>query len=86
MNLTIDGSPKISPVVECAMKVRDWMQRSRIGQTVTKTDLNNNGPVMYKNMNTPDRDRVIEEMKSREWIDMAQSDTNPKTRGIKLVD
>jgi hypothetical protein len=84
MNLTIDGSPKISPVVECAMKVREWMDKKRNGQPVTKTDLNNYGPLLYRNMSVSDRDRVIEEMVSREQVEVITHASSNNFKGMKL--
>jgi hypothetical protein len=84
MNLTIDGSPKLSPIVECATKVRDWMHKKRNGQIVNKTDLNNYGPLHYRNMNTNDRDKVIEEMESRDYIEIVKFDSSNKLKGLKL--
>lgn len=84
MNLTIDGSAKISPIVECANKVKDFLLKKRKDQIVNKTDLNNNGPLVYKNMSTHDRDKVIEEMEAREYIEVVKFDSSTRIKGIKL--
>ena len=70
MNLTIDGSIRVDNVVECSKKVYDFLQKKYPNQEVTKKTLNNYGPNQYREMTTFDRDKVLEELLSRDMIDI----------------
>lgn len=74
MNLTIDGDVKINDVVECCEKVHKFLQDKYPNTVVTKTILNNYGPNQYRKMELPQRDRVMEELKSRDIIDIIEMD------------
>lgn len=70
MNLTIDGDIKVNSFVECAMRIEKWLKKNHKGKTLKKGDFNNRGPVMYREMEVKDRDRVLEELYSRDIIDL----------------
>jgi hypothetical protein len=72
MNLTIDGTIKINEVVECAEKVQKFLEDKYPNSDVTKTILNNSGPNQYRKMELPQRDRVMEELKSRDIISVLE--------------
>jgi hypothetical protein len=72
MNLTIDGTIKINEVVECAEKVQKFLEDKYPNADVTKTILNNSGPNQYRKMELPQRDRVMEELKSRDIISVLE--------------
>jgi hypothetical protein len=72
MNLTIDGTIKINEVVECAEKVQKFLEDKYPNTDVTKTILNNSGPNQYRKMELPQRDRVMEELKSRDIISVLE--------------
>jgi len=70
LNLNIDGSVRTNPIVECSNRVKRFLVKNHTNKWVTKTILNNNGPTMYKNMSLPDRDKVLDELQSRGWIEI----------------
>jgi len=75
MNLTIDGSVKPNEIVECAIKVNDFINRQSIDTEITKKLLNNLGPYQYRHMNVNDRDKVLVEMESRDMLEITISGT-----------
>jgi hypothetical protein len=77
MNLTIDGPIKLNEVVECAEKLQKFLEDKYPNSDVTKTILNNTGPNQYRKMELPQRDRVMEELKSRDIITVLE--VNGKT-------
>lgn len=82
MNLTIDGQIKVSHIVECSEQVKEFMLKKRNGLVVTKKDLNNCGPATYRKLSASDRDKVIEEMLSREYVELVDIG---KGKALKLV-
>jgi hypothetical protein len=69
MNLTIDGSVKINPIVETCEVVHKFLESSKEEfPEVTKTILNNYGPKRYRKLTVDDRDKVLNEMVSRDMI------------------
>ena len=74
MNLTIDGTIKVNDIVECAEKVHKFLQEKYPDKSVTKKILNNCGPNQYRKMELPQRDRVMEELLSRDIIEITEID------------
>jgi hypothetical protein len=70
MNLTIDGTIKINDIVECCEKVEKFLKDKYLECDVTKTMLNNYGPNQYRKMKVVHRDEVLEELRSREVIEL----------------
>lgn len=80
-NLELDIARDKSEIVQCAESLlklmKKWYKTTPklfikdivAYDGMSRTFLNNNGPATYKIMETPDRDRVLEEMASREWIE-----------------
>jgi len=80
-NLELDIARDKSEIVQCAESLlklmKKWYKTTPnlfvkdivAYNGMSRTFLNNNGPATYKIMETPDRDRVLEEMASREWIE-----------------
>lgn len=73
MNLSIDGEVKVNTFVDCSNRVEKWLKKNYTGKQLTKSDFNRRGPVMYRDMEVKERDRVIEELHSRDiievWVD-----------------
>jgi len=72
MNLNIDGSVKIDPIVECAKKVVNWMNKQDSNIKITKTVLNNNGPKAYREMKGDQREQVLKELRERNWVECVE--------------
>lgn len=67
MNLQIDGKVRIDPIVQVSEEVLRFMNRNEHTE-YTKRILNNYGPKAYRKLSINDRDRVLEEMRSRDQI------------------
>lgn len=85
MNLTIDGAIKINPIVETCEDVKNWIIKNRKDEIITKTMLNNYAPRSYRKMSTGDRDKVIEEMVSRDYVEQIMNDDKVTVKGLKLL-
>ena len=81
MNLTIDGSIKIDEIVDCANRIKQWLKKEHPTNKVSKTELNNYGPPMYRSMKVDQRDKVMEELLSRDVIEVI---SEGRTNYIKL--
>jgi hypothetical protein len=74
MNLTIDGVIKANDIVECSEKVHKFLKEHYVDSDVTKSILNNYGPSQYRKMDLGQRDKVIEELKSRDIIEFVEKE------------
>ena len=70
MNLTIDGSVRPNEIVECAIKLNDFISKQSVDTEITKKLLNDKGPYQYRNMSVNDRDKVLIELESRDMIEI----------------
>ena len=84
MKLNIDGVIKTNDIVECAEKVQKFLEERYPNSDVTKTILNNYGPNQYRKMELPQRDRVMEELKSRDIITLSEKDGKTMIRVTQL--
>jgi len=84
MKLNIDGVIKTNDIVECAEKVHKFLEEKYPNSDVTKTILNNYGPNQYRKMELPQRDRVMEELKSRDIITLSEKDGKTMIRVTQL--
>jgi hypothetical protein len=72
MSLNIDGDIRIDPIVNVAKQVEDYLVKKVGNVEITKTTLNNMGPNSYRKMSSKDRDKVLEELHSRDVIDVVK--------------
>lgn len=70
-NLDIDGGVRANPTVECGEHVHKFIikyKNDNPGKEITKKVLNNSGPYSYRKMDADSRDKVIQELLSRDQI------------------
>lgn len=71
LNLIIDGHVRSDPIVEVAMEVKRFLERSKDDYPeFTKKILNDYGPVCYRKCKIHDRIRVLQELESRDVIEL----------------
>jgi len=71
LSLNINGKIRENDIVNCAYKVFEFVKRLKEEEPntcITKTVLNNKGPNMYIKMESGHREKVLQEMKDRDWI------------------
>ncbi|MDM0042163.1 DUF3987 domain-containing protein [Variovorax sp. J22R193] len=71
MNLSVDGSVKINPIVEAGNALLKWLAKQPNNEA-TKGHCSQSGPAIYKKMEASERLRVIQDLDARECIEIVE--------------
>lgn len=85
LNLDVDGTIKVNPIVECGEAVIKWL-RKQDNNEASKQDLVQRGPNSYRKMDADGRVKVMLDLEARELIEIAEvSSGGTKTRHVVRV-